>query len=236
MKIVILCGGLGSRLSEETKLRPKPLVKIGTKPIVWHIMKTYQHYGFNNFILATGYKGSKINNYFKKNNSDKFNVQCVNTGRTAQTGARLVKLKKYLDKEENFMLTYGDGLINLNIKKLLNFHLSMNKIATITAVYPPVRFGELQINKNFITDFKEKAVNKKLWISGGYFVFNKKIFDFLSNHNLEVLETNPIKKLIKNRNLVAYKHKKFWQCMDTLRDKNYLNKLWYSGYAEWKKW
>ena len=173
MKLVILCGGLGSRLSEETKIIPKPLVKVGNKPILWHIMKYYKSYNNNQFILALGYKGKMIENYFRNNRKDGFNIQFVHTGQYTQTGSRLLKLKEYLKDEENFMLTYGDGLCNVNLNKLKQFHLKKKPIGTVTAVNPPVRFGELSISKNKISEFKEKSTTKTNWISGGYFIFNK---------------------------------------------------------------
>ena len=236
MKVVILCGGLGSRLSEETKIKPKPLVEIGNKPILWHIMKIYKSFGLNNFILALGYKGKMIEDYFRKNNKDGFIIQFVNTGKKAKTGARLLKLKKYLKNEDDFMLTYGDGVSNVNIKKLLNFHLKNKPIATVTAVNPPVRFGELKIKKNLISEFREKAQAKHNWISGGFFVFSKKIFEFIPRGDNAVLEEHPFTRIVKIKKFNAYKHKSFWQCMDTMREKQILNKLWRRKNAKWKNW
>lgn len=236
MKLVILCGGLGSRLSEETKIIPKPLVKVGNKPILWHIMKYYKSYNNNQFILALGYKGKMIENYFRNNRKDGFNIQFVHTGQYTQTGSRLLKLKEYLKDEENFMLTYGDGLCNVNLNKLKQFHLKKKPIGTVTAVNPPVRFGELSINKNKISEFKEKSTTKTNWISGGYFIFNKSFLNLIPKGDNSILETLPFTKLVKKKKFYAFKHHGFWQCMDTMREKKILNKLWYTKKAPWKNW
>ena len=233
MKTVILCGGLGSRLSEETKTKPKPMAKIGKDPILVHIMKIYEKYGFNKFILALGYKKNIIIDYFKKNKNKKWNIEFVDTGKNSLTGSRLLKLKKKLINEENFFLTYGDGLIDLNITKLLNFHKKNKKIATLTAVRPQARFGELKIQKaGLVKKFEEKNQINQGWINGGFFVFNKKIFDYLPKYQC-MLEREPMAKLTQDKQLVALKHNGFWQCMDTLRDKKLLNKLWNSGQFKW---
>ena len=232
MKAIILCGGKGSRLAEETKMIPKPMVKIGGVPIIVHIIKHLNFYGFNEIILATGYKSQIIKNYFKKNN--KFsNISTIYTGKDSLTGGRLLRLKKFISKDENFFLTYGDGLTNLNLKKLLKFHLKHKKIGTVTAVHPPVRFGELELKNNLVKLFAEKKQTKSSWISGGYFIFNKKIFNYLKNDQT-ILETQPMQKLTKKKNLIAFKHKGFWQCMDTLREKNFLEELWKKNKAPWK--
>jgi glucose-1-phosphate cytidylyltransferase len=223
MKIVILCGGNGTRLSEETKKIPKPMVKIGTKPILIHIMNFYKSYGFEDFILATGYKQNIIREYFKKNKSFK-KVKVVNTGLNTLTGGRLLRLKKYFNKNETFFLTYGDGVINLNLKNLIKFHKKNNKIATMTAVKPPVRFGELIIQKNIVKKFEEKPQSSSGWINGGFFVLNYKIFKYIKN-DMIMLEREPLERLVKIKQLTAYKHFGFWQCMDTLRDKILLNKI-----------
>ena len=229
MKIVILCGGKGTRLSEETKLIPKPMVKIGKKPILIHIMNIYQKYGFNEFVLAVGYKGFVIENYLKKNK--KFKVKIFKTGLNNLTGKRLFKLRNYL-KNERFMLTYGDGVTNQNLKSLLNFHVKNKKIATLTAVRPPTRFGELSLNnKSTVNKFEEKPHINQGWINGGFFVFEPQIFNFLSNKNT-MLEREPINKLVKKKQLAAYQHRGFWHCMDTMRDKILLNKIW----RKKKKW
>lgn len=228
MKIVILCGGLGSRLSEETKLIPKPMVKIGNIPIVQHLINIYSFYGFKNFILATGYKNKVIEKYFKK----KKNIKCVFTGNSTLTGGRLLRLKKLFNKNESFMLTYGDGLTNQNIKKLLKFHLKHKKVATLTAVKPPARFGELFLKGNRITAFEEKPQLNNNWINGGFFVFNYEIFNLIKGDKM-MLEREPLTKLAKKKELMAFKHKGFWQCMDTMRDKNILVNLWKSKKAPW---
>lgn len=221
MKIIILCGGLGTRLGLETKMTPKPMVKIGGKPILEHIINIYKKYGFKHFILALGYKGKIIREYFKNNS----NIKCVNTGLKSNTGTRLYKLKKYFNENENFMLTYGDGLSNQNIKKLLNFHIKHKKIGTITAVRPPARFGEVIIKKKILVDkFQEKPRVSSSWINGGFFVFNYKIFNYINDTN-EIFEYGPLVRLVKAKQLNAYKHKGFWQCMDTPRDRKLLDKI-----------
>ena len=228
MKIVILCGGLGSRLSEETKLIPKPMVKIGKIPIIQHLINFYSFYGFNDFILATGYKNKVIEKYFKKNK----NVKCVFTGNSTLTGGRLLRLKKLFKKNETFMLTYGDGLTNQNLSKLLKFHLRHKKIGTLTAVKPPARFGELFLKGNRIIKFEEKPQLNNNWINGGFFVFNYEIFNLIKGDKM-MLEREPLTKLAKKKELIAFKHKGFWQCMDTMRDKNVLVNLWKSKKAPW---
>ena len=196
MKVVILCGGLGTRLSEETSIKPKPMVKIGNKPILSHIINIYLKHGFKNFILALGYKGYFIKRYFKKNKKKykKININLVETGRLTMTGGRILRLKKFFKKNENFMVTYGDGISNQNIKRLKNFHLKHRKIATMTVVRPPVRFGEVKLKRNLITNFQEKPQSSKLWINGGFFVFNSKIFQFIKNDKI-MLEREPMEKL-----------------------------------------
>ena len=230
MKVVILCGGLGSRLAEETGLIPKPMVKIGNLPILSHIIQIYNHFGFEKFILATGYKSEIIEHYFKK----KKNIRCIYTGKKTLTGGRLLRLKKFFNPGENFMLTYGDGLTNQNLKKLVNFHLRHKKIATLTSVKPPARFGEVFLKDNKVQKFEEKPQLRNNWINGGFFVFNYKIFDFISG-NQTMLEREPFKKLTKSNQLMAYKHYDFWQCMDTMRDKNILKNMWSEKKAPWTK-
>lgn len=232
MKTVILCGGYGTRLSQETRIKPKPMVKIGKIPILQHIMNIYSKHGFDNFILALGYKGHFIKKYFK--NKKKKNLKLVDTGTNTLTGGRLLRLKKFFREGENFMLTYGDGLSNQNLKKLLKFHLKHKKIATMTVVRPPVRFGEVKLKGNLVSMFKEKPQSSTAWINGGFFVFNYKIFDFIKNDKI-MLEREPMEKLQKIKELYGYKHTGFWQCMDTLRDKNYLNKLYKSNKLAWLK-
>ena len=209
------------------------MVKIGKDPILVHVMKIYEKYGFNKFILALGYKKNIIIDYFKKNKNKKWNIEFVDTGKNSLTGNRLLKLKKKLINEENFFLTYGDGLIDLNITKLLNFHKKNKKIATLTAVRPQARFGELKIQKaGLVKKFEEKNQINQGWINGGFFIFNKKIFDYLPKNQC-MLERGPMTKLTQDKQLVALKHNGFWQCMDTLRDKELLNKLWNSGKFKW---
>jgi len=224
IKVVILCGGKGSRLAEETKITPKPMIKIGNLPILIHIMKKYYKHGFKNFVLALGYKKEIIIDYFKRTQfKEKWNVELVNTGKDTLTAKRLLKLKNKLIKNEIFLLTYGDGLSNLNINKLVNFHIKHNKVATVTAVRPPARFGELKIVKNKVLNFDEKNQINVGWINGGFFVFNKKIFNFIPKKNT-MLERDTMKNLTLKKQLIAFKHNGFWQCMDTLRDKELLDK------------
>ncbi len=226
IKVIILCGGMGSRLSEETKIRPKPMVKIGNQPILIHIMKKYYRHGFKNFILALGYKKEIITNYFKKTKfKEKWNIELVNTGKNTLTAKRLLFLKKKVEKDNFFLLTYGDGLSSLNLNKLINFHTKHKKIATVTAVRPPARFGELKIYKNNVFNFDEKNQINVGWINGGYFVFNKEIFNYIPNKNT-MLERDTMKNLTLKKQLMAFKHNGFWQCMDTLRDKEVLNNHW----------
>ena len=232
MKTVILCGGYGTRLSEETILKPKPMVKIGSKPILEHIMGIYEYYGYNQFILALGYKSKYIEKFYK--NKKKKNINLVYTGKDTKTGGRLLRLKNYLKNEKTFMLTYGDGVSNINIKKAIQFHNNHGKIATITAVRPPVRFGELKINRSKVKSFKEKPQVGQGWINGGFFIFNNEILNFIKNDQT-MLEREPLEKLTMAGQLMAFEHKGFWKCMDTMRDKILLNRLWKAGNASWKK-
>ena len=233
MKTVILCGGLGSRLAAETKTIPKPMIKIGNKPILSHITDIYEKNGFKEFIFALGYKRHVIKKYyFKKKFKSK--IQKIYTEKNTLTGGRLLKLKKYFKKGENFMLTYGDGLTNQNIKKLLSFHLKHKKIATMTVVRPPVRFGKVILRKNKIKSFREKPQNTTGWINGGFFVLNYRIFDFIKDDYV-MLEREPLQKLVNLGQLMAFKHTGFWQCMDTMRDKKFLNKLYRTKKAAWIK-
>jgi len=231
MKVVILCGGLGSRLAEETRVKPKPMIKIGNIPILEHILNIYMKYGFTDFILALGYKGYYIKRYFKKK---KFNVKLIDTGKSTLTGGRLLRLKKFFKKNENFLMTYGDGISNQNIKKLVKFHLKKKGIATMTIVRPPVRFGEVKIRGDLVTSFKEKPHSSSGWINGGFFVLNSKIFEFIKN-DFSVFEKEPLENIQKKSKLFAFKHTGFWQCMDTIRDKIYLNKLFNKKKLEWLK-
>tara|TARA_A100001011_G_scaffold399522_1_gene508576 strand:+ start:1924 stop:2625 length:702 start_codon:yes stop_codon:yes gene_type:complete len=232
MKVVILCGGKGTRLGFETKIIPKPMAKIDKDPIILHIINYYTKFGYNDFVLALGYKGSIIRKYFKKKKL-LAKVKCVDTGKNTLTGSRLLKLKKYLTKEKNFMLTYGDGLTNQNLCHLEKFHRSNKKIATMTIVRPPVRFGEVKMKGKLIKNFKEKPQIQDNWINGGFFVFSNDIFKFLGNKN-EMLEKKPMEKLAKKKQIIGFRHLGFWQCMDTPRDKEYLIKLLKTKKAPWK--
>ena len=232
MKTVILCGGYGTRLSEETTIKPKPMVKIGNKPILEHIMSIYEYYGYNQFILALGYKSEYIKKYYK--NKSKKNINLIYTGKDTKTGGRLLRLKNYLKNEKTFMLTYGDGISNINIKQAIKFHKDHGKIATITAVRPPLSFGELKISRNKVKSFKEKPQVGQGWINGGFFIFNNEVLNFIKDDQT-MLEKEPLEKLTKTGQLMAFEHKGFWKCMDTMRDKILLNKLWNEGNALWKK-
>ena len=225
MKAVILAGGKGTRLAEYTKLIPKPMVKIKGKPIITYIIKHFYKYGVREIYIASGYKHKIINEYFKKVILFKdLKIKVINTGLNTLTGKRICKLKRYFNNNENFFLTYGDGVSNINLSKLLKFHIKHKKAATLTAVHPPARFGELKLKKNKLIKFDEKPQLTDGWINGGYFVLNKKFFNFLTNKN-EMLEREPIQKLIKKKNLMAFKHNGFWMCMDTSRDKQVLEKV-----------
>ena len=222
MKVVILAGGFGTRISEHTKKIPKPMVKINHLPILVHIMKHYYKYGFDDFIIALGYKGKIIKNYFDKKNFP-WKINLVDTGIKTMTGGRLKRLSKYLDKE-TFMLTYGDGLSNVNLTKLLNFHKKNKKMVTLTAVRPPARFGGLKIQGNLVNYFKEKSKLDEGWINGGLFIIESKFLKFIKGDET-FLEHEPLEKATKTKNLVAFKHKGFWQCMDTIRDKEKLETI-----------
>lgn len=256
--MVVLAGGLGMRLREETEFKPKPMILIGDKPILWHIMKIYSHFGFNNFIICLGYKGEVIKDYFlryKLMNSDftihldkenkicihnkdikeNWSVTLVDTGLNAMTGARVKRIEKYIDTPY-FMLTYGDGVADINVEKLVKFHLSHKKIATVTSVRPPSRFGELIVKRNQVVEFSEKPQITRGLINGGFFVFNKKVFDYLTNEDNCTLEREPLENIAKDNQLMSYQHNGFWHCMDTIRDVNFLNELWQTGRAPWKIW
>jgi len=234
MKVVILCGGLGTRLTEETKIRPKPMVKIGRTPILLHLINYYANHGFNKFILALGYKGYYIKKYFKNYKNKKIEITLADTGKSSLTGGRLLRLKRYLMNESSFMLTYGDGLSDINLHKLVKFHKKHKKVATISAVRPAARFGELFIKNQTVNKFEEKPQTSDNWINGGFFVFDKRIFNYLKNDKT-ILERDPFQKLSKKKQLMAFKHYGFWQCMDTLRDKILLNKIWNSKKIPWIK-
>ena len=237
MEVVILCGGYGTRLGKETELKPKPMVEIGGKPIVWHIMKIFEKHGIRDFHLALGYKANIIKDYFLKYNSlneENWIINLQDTGLNTMTGGRLLRLKESLKNEETFMLTYGDGVSNVDLTKLLQFHKSHGKIATVTAVRPPVRFGELIINDNKVEEFAEKPKAGKGWINGGFFVFNKEIFNYIKDDSI-ILEREPLEKLSKTGELMAYKHHDFWQCMDTIREKEILEDKFIKNQFDWYK-
>ena len=256
MKAVILAGGLGTRLSEETVLKPKPMIEIGGKPILWHIMKTYSHYGINDFIICCGYKGYVIKEYFanyfkhqsdltfdmKKNKmivhekrAEPWTVTLVDTGDNSMTGGRLKRVAPYLIDEEVFCFTYGDGVADINIKALIEFHNVHGKEATLTATFPPGRFGALDIVDDKVRKFQEKPKGDGALINGGFFVLSPKVIDRISDDST-VWEQEPLKNLASDGQLMAYKHKGFWQPMDTLRDKNHLENLWDTKKAPWKLW
>lgn len=254
MQAVILAGGLGTRLSEETSLKPKPMVEIGGKPILWHIMKIYSHYGVNEFIICLGYKGEIIKEFFRdyyilnsditinlkdnsceihKDNSENWKITLVDTGEATQTGGRLKRVEKFL--EDEFFFTYGDGLSDININDLYQHHLNSNALATLSAVFAPGRFGALTISHDRVTSFKEKPLGDNSRINGGFFVLNKKVIDLIDSDNT-IWEKSPLENLSQNNQLTAYLHDGFWQPMDTLRDKMYLSKLWDNKQAPWKVW
>jgi len=256
--VIILCGGKGTRLREETTIIPKPLVRIGDKPILWHIMKNYSTYGLKNFILPVGYKGEKIKEYFYQypiiNNDftisvkggvtsvelrnrilEDWKITIVDTGLETQTGARIRKLEKYIS-ESVFMVTYGDGVADINIKKLLNLHRKEGRIGTVTGVKPPARFGKLVTEGNRVKSFVEKGQVKSEYIDGGFFVFNKELFEWLGDGESLSLERDVLPKLAQKKQLSVFKHDGYWQCMDTLRDVLLLEKEWNSGKAPWKVW
>ena len=222
MKVVILAGGFGTRISEYTKIIPKPMIKICGKPILHRIIDHYIKYGHKEFYVALGYKGHVITNYFKKKKFPRnIKINLINTGKNTMTGGRVKRLKKFLN--ETFLLTYGDGLSNVNLKKLVNFHKKIKKMITVTAVRPPARFGAIKISGNFVKYFREKNLLDTGWINGGFFVVNPKFLNLIKGDQT-FLEQEPFKKVAKNRQLLAYRHNGFWQCMDTLRDKIILEK------------
>ncbi len=256
MKAVILAGGLGTRLSEETLVKPKPMVEIGGKPILWHILKTYSHHGVNDFIICLGYKGYLIKEYFTNyllHNSDltidltakrieilersaePWRVTLVDTGEHTQTGGRLGRVRRFLEEEEAFCFTYGDGVGNIDITRLLHYHQAHGKAATVTAVTPPGRFGALGLEGEQVVEFTEKPSGDNGLINGGYFVLNRSTLDLLRDDDL-AWEDGPIASLVQQRQLVAYRHPGFWHPMDTLRDRTYLEQLWATGAAPWRVW
>ena len=233
VKLVILAGGKGTRMDEATNLKPKPLIEIGGKPILWHIMKIYSTHNINDFVICLGYKGELMKEYFEKLNSTLWNVQLVDTGEHTMTGGRIKKIQKYIN--DPFCLTYGDGLSDVDINRLISFHKEKKTTATLTAVHPPERFGVLSLSEDYVTEFHEKHAGESSWINGGFFVFEPEIFDYLDDDST-VLERKPLETLAKEQKLTAFKHDGFWHPMDTLRDKNHLEKLWASGKAPWKIW
>jgi glucose-1-phosphate cytidylyltransferase len=255
MKTVILCGGLGTRLSEETQVKPKPMVDIGGRPILWHIMKTYECHGFTDFTLALGYRGEMIKDYFLnyharlsdltvnlKNGqvdysnpaAEDWQVSLIDTGAKTMTGGRLLRLEQHLQPHSTFMLTYGDGVSNVDIAALLAFHRAHGKLATVTAVRPLARFGGVHIGNGEVLDFKEKPQSGEGWINGGFFIFEPGIFNYLAD-DATVLEQSPLESLVRDKQLMAYEHTGYWQCMDTIRDRDALRSYCDSGKPPWMK-
>ena len=233
MKCVILAGGYGTRISEESHLKPKPMVEIGGKPILWHILKIYSSYGINEFVICCGYKGEIIKEYFSNNNSTQWNVELVDTGTDTMTGGRLKRIQNHID--DTFCVTYGDGLSNIDINNLVAFHKEKKSIATLMAVHPPERFGVLDLNGDYVSEFHEKHSGESSWVNGGFFVFEPEIFDYLQDDST-ILERTPLETLAKENKLTAFKHNGFWYAMDTLRERKYLEKLWESQKPPWKTW
>jgi glucose-1-phosphate cytidylyltransferase len=257
MKAVILAGGLGTRISEESHLRPKPMIEVGGQPMLWHIMKIYSHYGVNEFIICAGYRQHVIKEYFAdyflhcsdvtfdfvnggeiqihNNISEPWKVTIVDTGLETMTGGRIKRIRKYVDGE-TFMLTYGDGVTDLDISELLKFHKKCGKHATLTAVRPDGRFGILEIPGNTVTSFREKSAEDTGWVNGGFMVLEPSVFDYIDGGDETIFEKGPLQRLSADGQLAAYRHHGFWYCMDTLRDKERLEDLWKRNDAPWKKW
>jgi glucose-1-phosphate cytidylyltransferase len=255
MKVAILAGGVGSRLSEETVTRPKPMVEIGNRPILWHIMKHYSHHGWNDFVIALGYKGDYIKRWmvdyvsltsdltvrgrdgsveYHGSECEDWTVSLVDTGQPTQTGGRIKRLAPHLGNS-TFMLTWGDGVSDVDLRALVDFHRSHGRLATMTAVRPPARFGHLELDGDQIVEFSEKPQAREGWINGAFFVLEPEVFDYIDGDDTQ-WEREPLERLAKDGQLMAYRHHGFWQCMDTLRDKNLLEQLWESGDAPWKVW
>src|SRR5688572_16480876 len=255
MKVVILAGGLGSRLAEETEVKPKPMVEIGGQPILWHIMKRYAHFGFKEFFVALGYKGQVIKHYFHdycslsgdmtlemsngkvhkhQDPHEDWTVHLLDTGLQSNTGGRIRRLAPWL-REGTFMVTYGDGVCDVDLRDLLKFHRSHGRVATVTAVRPPSRFGGLVFDGDMVAEFTEKPQIGEGWINGGFLVFEPRLFDYLEGDHSS-LEADALERLAADRQLAAYRHEHFWQCMDTLRDKRLLESMWQEGRAPWKVW
>lgn len=255
MKVVILCGGMGTRLREETEYRPKPMIEIGEKPILWHIIKMYSSFGFNDFVICLGYKGYVIKEYFSNyflhqsdvtidlgknsmevhdSHAERWRITLVDTGLDTMTGGRIKRIRKYVDG--TFMLTYGDGVADVDIGRLVSFHKARGRLATITAVQPSGRFGALDIDsRDHVISFKEKPKGDNAWINGGFFVLESKVLDYIETDQT-IWEREPLETLARNGELAAYRHTGFWQPMDTLRDKNQLDALWGTGKPPWKTW
>lgn len=255
MKAVILAGGLGTRLAEETSVRPKPMVEIGGRPVLWHIMKIFSAHGINDFVVCLGYKGYLIKEYFAnyflhmsdvtfdmvnnqtvihQNNAEPWRVTLVDTGESTMTGGRLKRVRQYLG-DEDFCFTYGDGVGDVNISELIEFHRSQNRLATLTGVQPPGRFGALNLSGTRVANFEEKPHGEGGWINGGFFILSPHVIDYIE-HDATVWERDPMERLAREGQLSAYLHQGFWQPMDTLRDKQHLEELWQSGSAPWKVW
>lgn len=256
MKAVILAGGLGTRIAEETHLKPKPMVEIGGRPILWHIMKLYSHYEISDFIICCGYKGYIIKEYFAnyflhmsdvtfdmadnqmhvhRKRAENWKVTLIDTGPNTLTGGRLKRVAKYLDTSEPFCFTYGDGLADINIKDLVEFHKSHGKLATVSSVVPPGRYGALQTEDGVVSSFQEKPLGSGSMINGGFFVLSTKVLSYIEGDNT-AWEGEPLLKLVSDRQVMSYEHNGFWQAMDTLREKNILQELWETGRAPWKLW
>jgi glucose-1-phosphate cytidylyltransferase len=256
MKTIILAGGFGSRLSEETVLRPKPMVEVGGRPILWHIMNIYAAHGVDEFIIALGYKAEVIKEYFLNfyainndlsidlasghtiihdGNQPKWKIHLVDTGLQTQTGGRLKRLRRWLKEDETFLCTYGDGVADIDVKALLNFHWSHGKLATVTTVRPPARFGRLGFQEDRVLEFYEKSETSEGWINGGFFVFNTRVIDYIEGDET-ILERGPVERLAHDGLLMGFRHHGFWSCMDTLKEKNFLDELWVAGKAPWLIW
>ena len=233
MKAVILAGGYGTRISEESSLKPKPMIEIGGKPSLWHILKIYSSYDINEFVICCGYKGEQIKEYFSKINSKSWDIQLIDTGLDTMTGGRLKRIQNHID--DTFCVTYGDGLSNVDINNLVAFHKEKKSIATLMAVHPPERLGVLDLNGDYVTEFHEKHSGESSWVNGGFFVFEPEIFDYLQDDST-ILERTPLETLAKENKLTAFKHNGFWYAMDTLRERKYLEKLWESQKPPWKIW
>ena len=234
MKVVILAGGLGTRISEESDTQPKPMIKIGGMPVLLHIMKIYSYYKINEFIICLGHKGDIIKKFFSNYDSAPWNVQLIDTGLDTMTGGRIKRIQEHID--DTFCVTYGDGLSDININNLISFHKEKKSLATLTAIHPPERFGVLNLSGDYVSEFHEKHTSESSWINGGFFVFEPEVFDYLQDGDMTILERGPLETLSKEQKLTAFKHNGFWFPMDTLRDKRHLENLWDTKKAPWKVW